>query len=106
MHVVYNDEQRILVIQAAPGLVLSRAVALPNKVVLCPLGATLTYELIHILIARGIKFLFVKGTPFAAGMQVGFTLRRERLHHSFSRVREFPHMALMERLIERQIVQR
>ena len=41
-----KDEQRILLTQALPGMVLSRPVVLPSKVVLCASGMELTDSVI------------------------------------------------------------
>jgi hypothetical protein len=101
-----EEEQRILLTQAAPGMVLSRPVALPNKVVLCGRGLALDDPLIHRLMGLGIKRVHVRGRPLPAVHREGFAERLARLRRSFSRVRHVPHMALLEQAIEKRVVRR
>lgn len=100
------DEQRILLTQASPGMLLARQVQLPNQMVLCPRGTELTHDLIHRLMVRGIKRIYVKGTPLTIQRLISYTERRDRLKHAFSRARAYPHMALLEQVLERLLVRR
>jgi hypothetical protein len=99
-------EQRILLTQAGPGMVLSQPVIMPNRMVLCPRETVLTDALIHQLMARGIKRIHIRGTPIPGGHQIGYTERRGKLANAFSRVRSFDHMAAIERVIEQMINRR
>jgi hypothetical protein len=101
-----EEEQRILLTQAAPGMVLSRPVTLPNKVILCGRGLTLQDSLIHKLMGLGIKRIYVRGKPLPAVHRESFADRLNRLRRSFSRVRHVPHMALLEQAIEKRVVRR
>lgn len=102
-----EEEQRILLTQAETGMVLSRPVQTPTKLMLCGRGAELSDLLIRKLMARGIKRVWVKGRPLAAlAGHEGFAQRMARLRLGFSRVRHLPHMAALEAVIEKQIVRR
>lgn len=101
-----GEEQRILLSQAAPGMVLSRPVQLPNRMVLCPRGADLSESLIAKLVNLGIKRVWVRGHPLPALSHEGYSQRVGRLRHAFSRVRQIPLMAVIEQAIEKQIVRR
>lgn len=101
-----EEEQRILLTQAAPGMVLSRPVTLPNKVTLCGRGLVLHDSLIHKLMGLGIKRIHVKGRPLPAVNKEGFGERLQRLRRSFSRVRHIHHMQLLEAAIEKRVVRR
>ena len=101
-----EEEQRILLTQATVGMVLSRPVHLPNRVVLCPRGTALTPILIPKLMNLGIKRIWVSGQPLPALEQDGFSQRLGRLRHGFARVRHIPLMAAIEHAIEKQIVRR
>ncbi len=103
-----NDagEQRILLSQSLAGMVLARPVHLPNKVPLCPRGATLSAGLITKLVNLGIKRIWVDGQPLPALEQDGFAQRLSHLRHRFARVRHIPLMAAIEQAIEKQIVRR
>lgn len=105
-HPVNADEQRILLTQASPGMSLARQVQLPNQMVLCPRGTELTRELIHRLMVRGIKRIYIKGSPLTIQRLVSYTERRDRLKHAFTRARAFPHMAALEQVLERLLVRR
>jgi hypothetical protein len=104
--IVALDEQRILLTQASEGMVLSRPVQLPNQMVLCPRGSTLDPALIHRLMARGIKRIYVRGNPLSLHRMVSYSERRERLRHAFLRARDIPHMAVLEHVLERLLVNR
>jgi hypothetical protein len=101
-----EEEQRILLTQATPGMVLSRPVQLPNKMVLCPRGAELADGLITRLMGMGIKRVWVRGKPLPAFGQEGYSQRIARLRASFARVRHIPLMGALEQAIEKQIVRR
>lgn len=106
MSTVLIDEQRILLTQAAPGMVLARPVQLPNRTILCPRETVLNDELVLRLMARGIKRIYVRGTPLPGSHQLGFTQRMDRLSRSFSRVRSIEAMATLEKVVEHVLVRR
>jgi hypothetical protein len=61
--VLPTDDQRILLTQSKPGMVLSRAVVSPSHITLCSGGTELTLDLIDRLSSRGVKRLWVAGHP-------------------------------------------
>jgi len=101
-----DEEQRILLTQAAPGMVLSRPVAMPNRVNLCPAGTTLSDSLITKLMNRGIKRIHVRGRPLPAPSLLGFAERLRQLRERFSRCRGQPGMGVIESMIEKEVVRR
>jgi hypothetical protein len=101
-----KDEQRILLTQALPGMVLSQSVTLPNKLILCSPGQLLNEQLITRLMNRGIKRVFVQGNPLPAPSRESYEDRIKHLRDRFSRVRSIPLMASLEKLIEREVVRR
>ncbi len=101
-----EEEQRILLSQAEAGMVLSRAIHLPNRTALCPRGVPLSDGLITKLMNLGIKRIWVRGQPMPVLELDGFAQRISRLRLGFSRVRHIPLMAAVEQAIERQIVRR
>ena len=100
------DEQRILITQAAPGMILSRPVVLPNKVALCARGTPLSEVLITRLMARGIKRVHVQGHPLPGPSQDAYLDSIKKLHDRFSRVRHVPMMVSLQYLVERAMVKR
>lgn len=103
---VLIDEQRILLTQAAPGMVLSRPVQLPNRTVLCPRETVLSDDLVHRLMARGIKRVYVRGTPLPGSHELGYRQRMDRMSRAFSRVRHIEAMATLEKAVEQVLVRR
>ncbi len=103
---VVDQEQRILLTQAIPGMVLARPVRLPNKVTLCPSGATLDDALILRLMNRGIKRVMVLGTSVPQIARVGVEETMRAVRERFSRVRDQPLMGLLEKLVEDKLVRR
>ena len=101
-----TDEQRILITQAAPGMVLARPVVLPNKVSLCARGTVLSENLITKLMARGIKRVHVQGHPLPGPSQEAYLDSIKKLHERFSRVRHVPLMVSLQILVERVMVKR
>jgi hypothetical protein len=97
---VITTESRILLSQAKPGFVLSRTVESPTRARLCPAGTTLSDELIRRLSARGIKRIWVAGTPLPGAASEPWTLTVERLRERFSRVRQEPYLMAIERAVE------
>jgi hypothetical protein len=100
------EEQRILITQAAAGMVLSRAVSMPNKVVLCAAGQELSETIIQRLASRGIKRIWVKGRPVAGPGPMAFAESLERLRERFARCRDVQFMADLERQVEHCVVRR
>ena len=94
------DEQRILITQAQPGMVLARPVTLPNKISLCGTGTELTDDLIQRFMLRGIKRLFVQGAALRSSANQPLAIRLENLHQRFSRVQDNSMMRYIEHCIE------
>jgi carbamoylphosphate synthase small subunit len=101
-----SDEQRILITQAASGMVLSRPVALQTKVMLCARGSELNDATIARLMARGIKRIWVQGHPLPGPAQEDYAGVMRRLHERFSRVQHVPTMLGIQRAVERVLVRR
>ena len=101
-----KDEQRILLTQAAPGMVLSQPVVLPNKVTLCARGLELSDVIITRLMTRGIKRVHVLGHPLPHPNHEAFDESLAKLHERFSRVRHVPLMVSLEQIVEKAIVRR
>ena len=101
-----NDEQRILLTQAAPGMTLSRHVVLQTKVMLCPRGAELSNETIARMMARGIKRVWVQGHPLPGPAKEDYAGIIRLLHERFSRVQQVPIMVGIQRVVERVLVRR
>src|SRR4051812_33730501 len=101
-----NDEQRILLTQAAAGMVLSRAVALPTKVMLCAKGTELNDATIARLMARGLKRVWVQGHPLPSPARENYAAVLLALQERFSRVQQAPTMAGIQRAVERVLVRR
>lgn len=59
--------QKILVSQAAPGMIIAKAVATDSGLTLIGAGKELTGELIVALEQKGIKKIVVEGHPVATG---------------------------------------
>jgi hypothetical protein len=100
------DEQRILITQAAPGMVLSRPVVLPTKISLCARGTVLTEALVTRLMARGIKRVHVQGHPLPGPSQDAYLESIKKLHDRFSRVRHIPLMVTLHAIVERVMTKR
>jgi hypothetical protein len=99
-------EQRILLTQATAGMVLSRPVVLPNKVVLCARGMALSDIMIVRLMSRGIKRIHVEGNQLPGQGQEAFEESMRKLHERFSRVRHVPLMVSLAQIVERATVRR
>jgi hypothetical protein len=100
------NEQRILLSQATAGMILSRPVALPNKVVLCARGLELSDIMIIRLMSRGIKRVYVQGNPLPGIGHDAFEESIRKLHERFSRVTHVPLMLSLAQLVEKAIVRR
>ncbi len=101
-----NDEQRILLTQAATGMVLSRPVALPSKVMLCARGTQLNDATIARLMARGLKRIWVQGHPLPSPAHENYAEVIRRLQERFSRVQQVSTMIGIQRAVERVLVRR
>jgi hypothetical protein len=99
-------EQRILLSQATAGMILSRPVALPNKVVLCARGLELSDLMIVRLMSRGIKRVYVQGNQLPGLGQVAFEESMRKHHERFSRVRHIPLMVSLAQIVEKATVRR
>lgn len=94
-------EQRILITQAAAGMVLARTISLPNKMALLGSGATLTDEMIGQLMTRGVKRIVVRGHPITGPASASWEERVLQLDERFSRVRSHPFMAALREVVMR-----
>jgi hypothetical protein len=101
-----KDEQRILLTQASSGMVLSRPVVLPSKVVLCASGMTLSDAVITRLMSRGIKRVHIVGRPLPSPSQDAFGECMAKLQERFSRVRHVPLMISLQQIVEKAMVRR
>jgi hypothetical protein len=101
-----KDEQRILLTQATPGMVLSQPVVLPNRVTLCARGMELTEATITRLMSRGIKRVHVVGRPLPSPNRDAFGESMGKLRERFSRVRHVPVMVSLEQIVEKALVRR
>jgi hypothetical protein len=101
-----RSEQRILVTQAAAGMVLARPVTTPSQVVLLGEGATLTDALIAQLLQRGIKRIAVRGSPIAARSQAEWTEQLRLLSERFSRTHHDPFMRALQDVVARVLARR
>jgi hypothetical protein len=101
-----RTEQRILVTQAGPGMILARPVVLPDKMVLVGSGATLSDEMIARLMKRGIKRIHVRGNPIPSPGHDDWQERLKRLYDRFERVQHIPFMAALRQVVEREMARR
>ena len=101
-----SGQQRILITQAAPGMILAEAVMLPGKVVLCARDTELSEALIAKMMQRGIKRIFVRGSPVPGPAPEAWSTVCARLRHRFSRVQHLPFMAELGRAAERVMARR
>lgn len=101
-----SAEQRILITQAAAGMVLSRPVAMPNKVALCSKGMELSDGIIIRLMSRGIKRIWVVGQPLPRPTQDAYLETIRKLRERFSRVRHVPLMVSLQQVVEKVLVRR
>ena len=103
---VSGTQQRILITQANPGMVLAEHVLLPGKVVLCARDTELNEALIARIMQRGIKRIPVRGTPLPGPERESWSATTARLRHRFSRVAHVPFMAELARATERVMARR
>lgn len=103
-----TDDQRILLTQSRPGMVLSRAVVSPSRITLCSAGTELTLDLIDRLSARGVKRLWVAGHPVPPPRPEDFLAFMENLRRRFSRcdLARNQVMAELRKSVERSLVRR
>lgn len=101
-----TDDQRILISQALPGMVLSRAVSLQSHMVLCAAGTELSADLIDRLATRGIKRVWVKGHPLPPPSPEDYLAFVDRLRRRFSRCADHPVMRELLRVVERGLARR
>ena len=99
-------EQRILVTQASPGMVIARPVLLPDRMVLVGEGAVLTDAMIGQLMTRGIKRIVVQGQPIANLSKAEWETRIQKLDERFERVRHLPFMAALRDVAARVMAKR
>ncbi len=100
-------EQRILVTQATPGMIIARPVLLPDRMVLVGEGAVMTEQLIGQLMTRGIKRIVVRGQPIqgTTGAQ-DWPTRMAQLDERFDRVRYLPIMQALRETVARVMARR
>lgn len=101
-----KDEQRILLTQATPGMVIARPVLSQQHVLLCGAGHVLDEDFITKLMVRGIKRVYVKGHPLPSPDHAALQEAVQQLRRRFSRVQGVYVMNMLERLIEAQIIRR
>lgn len=101
-----SREQRILVTQASPGLVLARPVTLPDRMVLVGSGVTLTETMIGQLMSRGIKRVVVRGHPIPGPAATEWGERVRLLDERFERARTIPLMAALRDIVARSMARR
>jgi hypothetical protein len=101
-----DAEQRILITQAAAGMILSRPVAMPNKVSLCARGMELSDAVITRLMSRGIKRIWVRGQPLPRPGHDAYLETIRKLRERFSRVHHVPIMVSLQQLVEKVLVRR
>jgi hypothetical protein len=98
-----RDEQRILLTQAEPGMVLSRPVLAKAGLVLCGEDTELSDKLIHLLTLRGIKRIFVRGQPLPAQASRPLEERLALLERRFSRVGHLRSMLQIKDAVARHL---
>lgn len=94
-------QQRILVTQAAPGMILARPVLLPDHMVLVGEGAELNDQMISQLMTRGIKRIIVKGNPIPGRGHIAWEDRLRQLHERFEHVSHLPFMTALRDIVAR-----
>ena len=99
-------DQRILVTQAAPGMVIARPVVQPDRMVLVGEGAVLTQVMITQMLKRGIKRIVVRGQPVQRSASGDFDARLARLAERFSRVEKDPLMAALRDIVASNMARR
>jgi hypothetical protein len=98
-----DDQQRILITQATPGMVLAQSVFTQNRVPLCGPGTELTDSLIHRLTMRGVKRIHVRGLPLPDRVHRPFEEQRLETQERFSRGQQPPMMHAIHDTIIDQI---
>jgi hypothetical protein len=106
--VIETDDQRILLTQARPGMVLSRPVVSAARITLCAAGTELTLDLIDRLANRGVKRLWVAGHPLPPPRPEDFLAFLDNLRRRFSRcdLARNQTMAELRKSVERCLVRR
>ncbi len=99
-------DQRILVTQAVPGMVLARPVVQPDRMVLVGEGAVLNEAMITQILKRGIKRIVVRGQPVARSTTGDFDARLAALDNRFSRVGKDPLMAALRDVVASNMAKR
>ncbi len=98
-------DQRILVTQSAPGMVLARPVQLADRMILVGEGAVLTEVMITQMLKRGIKRIVVRGQPVVRSSG-DFDAHMLELQKRFSRVEHIPLMTALRDVVARQLARR
>ena len=101
-----EPESRILLTQATPGMVLSRTIETPLRARLCPSGTTLSEGLIQRLAGRGIKRIWVLGTPFPGQNQKNWAEIQRQVRERFQRVEHEPYLMALGKMIENALAKR
>jgi hypothetical protein len=96
----------ILLNQARSGMVLSRTVELPNRTRLCPSGTTLSDGLIQRLAGRGIKRIYIVGTPSEDTGVDNWAEKTRKLHERFSRVKNQPYLLAIMKSVENALARK
>lgn len=98
-----GDEQRILITQAEPGMILAKPVLSTDGATLCGPGIAVSEDLLHKLTLRGIKRITVQGTPVPTPPRIPLEIRLQALERRFSRVTEVPMMQALQRIIANEL---
>lgn len=99
-------DQRILVTQAAPGMVVARPVTLADRMVLVGEGAVLSETMITQMLKRGIKRIVVRGQPVSRSASGDYDTRIAALDQRFSRVGKDPLMAALRDVVASNMAKR
>ena len=99
-------DQRILVTQAAPGMVIARPVVQADRMVLVGEGAVLSEVMITQMLKRGIKRIVVRGQPVARTASGSFDARMAALDARFARVMHIPLMSALRDIVATNLAKR
>lgn len=99
-------DQRILVTQSTPGMILARPVLVADRVVLVGEGAVLTDTMITQMLKRGVKRIVVRGQPLSRTTVGDFDARLAALQARFARVEHLPLMSALRDCVARTMARR
>ena len=87
-------------------MILSRTVELPNRTRLCPSGTALSDGLIQRLAGRGIKRIYIVGTPPEGAGVDNWAEKTRKLHERFSRVKDQPYLIAIMKSVENALARK